>query len=380
MEATETTSLAPATSHSRLPTSTVVSISRFHTRYTTFPELGDAGAALGTASHDADRSSHTETPADDTKKTADGVIGIKLHRRHALYCFDISVAAESLGAPHYTKRWHLRKQLSDFIRLSSAVTSELPLAPRFPLLVPQLHLLRDRFFRESVAVSLREYLCACVQLSGALADSPSLRDFLEIGGSSLDPRLMFKGKEGWLELITPSDGMLSSASCTPSCEMPCGDWRRKWCAIHESYFAVYDDIDAVAPEDVILFDRHLSLEIESHPVGFGTCGSALLCGAWSSIAERHALHLSLRTLQGVVHLRALGGRHVAADWVDAVRERVAHCEYVRLPPPSAALSTFAPLRAAWNSTAQWLVDGEAAYETIVAAIIGAKREILLSGW
>lgn len=134
-------------------------------------------------------------------------------------------------------------------------------------------------------------------------------------------------------------------------------YKTKWFVLRPSYLMYLDHLDQQLPSDILLIDPHFRIEIEND------LSRSILKPFRVTIRNGSKL-LEVRpenNTQMPYWLAQLGDLSMKSPWARAHR-----------------FGSFAPVRRGCQLT--WLIDGEAYFEALYAAIQSAKREIFIHGW
>ncbi len=134
-------------------------------------------------------------------------------------------------------------------------------------------------------------------------------------------------------------------------------YKTKWFVLRESYLMYLDHLDQAWPSDVLLFDPHFRIEIEnelSHSILKPFCVTIRNGSRFLEVRPQN-------NTQMPYWLAQLGDLSMKSQWARAHR-----------------FGSFAPVRS--GCQLRWLIDGEAYFESLYAALQEAKQEILIQGW
>ncbi|KAI8066534.1 hypothetical protein BC940DRAFT_302391 [Gongronella butleri] len=198
--------------------------------------------------------------------------------------------------------------------------------------------------------ALDQYLKDIV-LNCRLATNYDLCEFLELSAISITKDMGWKGKEGYLEhKIKPTSFKLSNALRWMN------HWAKKWIIVRDSYIAFCKDIGDARPSEVLLFDRHLTIE-RSH----------------GTFSPYHQTHIVISNSTRRIEIKGPTSRHID-EWTECF-------ETVKKQSPwisNHRYMSFAPIRQ--NAKVKWFVDGHEYYEAVAEALLSAKSEIFIEDW
>jgi len=258
-----------------------------------------------------------------------------------------------------------------------------------------------------------EYLGA-ILAHDEVARHPTVEQFIEVSSTSFNDDLGPKMREGWaymtssagcvnrtidafagsglaeacncactvmLCLLTGPCGICFGGMCSHCCARTCCTIGRqdRWFVLKPSYIAYYEHPEDEKPRGVLLFGRDSKVEQVYAccclPTGwrrvYGSGRTLKIRASHSAVTEAWA--------RGIEEALEEGGAFQGPSAANrGLSTQDAMADSAALAEPHLVATSFAARHD--NVTTKWFVDGWQYYESVLAALESAQREILIAGW